>query len=137
MIIASMLPICSLCFRFTGSLPFTYSEISDEICISQLREIMLISYDLEYGYDTLEFTYCNKTFTLSQVNDHLILQPGTQIMIDEIDDVHFEIRNGCIYACYEKKGKEYERIICKSEGIHLDRFSDCHVCDDESDSGEE
>ncbi|MBR5341333.1 MAG: hypothetical protein IK151_05340 [Erysipelotrichaceae bacterium] len=136
-IILALLPICILAFRFTSNMPFEYSEICDELSLAQLRETMLITYDLHYGYDCLSFTYRNKDFTLSMVNNKLLLQPGTQVYLGDIDDLHFEERNGCIYVCYERKNRKYERIIASSQGVYLDDFSDCDVHDDELDSSEE
>lgn len=136
-IVVSILPITILAYRFTGNIPFDYTEISDELCLSQLREILLISYDLEYSYDSLNFIYQNKEFRLSEVNEKLILQPGTQIYLTNYDDMHFERKDGCIYVCYSRKGQDYERVLCRESGIHIDAFSDCAVWDDESDSSEE
>ncbi|MBR3265129.1 MAG: hypothetical protein IKI61_04095 [Erysipelotrichaceae bacterium] len=136
-IVVSVLPISVLAYRFTGNIPFEYSEVSDELCINQLREIMLISYDLDYAYDRLSFIYQNKEFTLSEVNEKLILQPGTQIYLTNFDEVHFERKDGCIYVCYSRKGQHYERILCKQSGIHIDDFSDCALRDAEHNSGEE
>jgi len=132
----SMLPICCLSFRFASNIPFSYKEINDELALFQLRETMLIAYDLQYSFDQLDFIYANKEFRLSQVNNRLILQPGTQIFLDDIDEVYFEKRNGCIYVHYQRDNKQYERILCK-EGIYIDRFSDCDVLTDEPDSTQE
>ena len=133
----TMLPICVEAFMFTSKIPFDYSEINDEICLQQLRDQLLISYDMNISADKLSFIYKNKNFTLSLVNRKLLLQPGTQIYLNDVDNLYFETKDGCIYVCYEKGNKQFERILCKKERFYIDDFSDCDVLFDESDSFEE
>jgi len=136
-IVLSLLPLCLLGFRYTAGIKFDYDEINDEIALCQLREILLISYDMHVSSNRLDFRYRNDDFRLSLVNEKLILQPGTQIFLNDIDDVSFKKSNGCIYVCYRKENHEYERVIAKAEGIYLDRFSDCDVRDDGDDHRQE
>ena len=135
-IILFLLPILLLAFRYTSNLPFSYTEICDELALMQLRESLLISYDLSFDEKTLSFILHNRQFRLSQVGDRLIMQPGTQIFLADVDELHFTKRNGVIYVCSERGEKNFERAISSAEGFYLDRFSDCDVRDDEPDSGE-
>ncbi len=137
MIILALLPIGMSAFRYVSDLPFRYHEISDEIALSQLREMMLIAYDKEFHDEILSFRYRNKDFTLSMINGRLILHPGTQIFLADLDEMHFEERNGVIYVCYQREGKKAERVICSAGGFHLDAFSDCDVRDPVPDRPEE
>ncbi len=137
LIILSLLPIAMTAFRYTADIPFLYYEISDEVTLAQLREILLIAYDMRAGYSALSFRYQNREFSLSLVNGKLILQPGTQIYLADLDELHFEERNGVIYVCYERDGKENERVIASARGFYLDDFSDCDVHDDIADRDEE
>ena len=136
LIIVSMLPLCSMAFSYTSKIPFEYNEISDELALAELREILLIAYDMDVSYGSLDFIYQNKEFTLSMVNEKMLLQPGTQIYLNDIDDLHLENRSNTIYVIYERKNRKYERVIGTTKGIHLDEFSDCDVHDDVSDSSE-
>lgn len=136
-IILALLPIFMLAFRYTADLPFSYDEIADEIALCQLREMMLISYDLEFGNRVLEFRYKNRDCSLSLINGKLIMQPGTQIFLAELEDLHFEEKNGVIYVCYQKKNGDRERVIASQRGFYIDAFSDCDVRSDQPDSGEE
>lgn len=133
----TMLPICIEAFTFTSNIKFNYSEINDEIALAQLREQMLIAYDMYVTSDQINFIYKNKDFKLSLVNGKLILQPGTQIYLADIDDLRFETRNGCVYVIYERNNKTYERVICQEERLYIDDFSACDVLDDGTDCGEE
>ncbi len=137
MIILSLLPIAMEAFRFSAAIPFEYDEVFDELSLYQLRESLLISYDLQFSDSALYFSLHNKDFSLSKVNDKLIMQPGTQIFLSKVDSLYFEERNGVIYVCYRKDEKEYERALVSARGFYLDRFSDCDVRDDEPDRSEE
>ena len=134
LITITMLPICLEAFVFTSNIPFDYTEINDELAMSQLREQMLIAYDVSVSSEEINFVYKNKNFRLSLVNNKLLLQPGTQIYLDNIDYLYFEEKNGCIYTVYGRDNKEYERIIGKQEWLYIDDFSDCDVLDNECDS---
>ena len=136
LIIVSMLPICSMAFSYTSRIPFEYNEIADELALAELREILLITYDMKVSFSSLDFIYQNKDFSLSLVNRKMLLQPGTQIYLNDIDELHFEIRGNTIYVIYERNNRKYERALTSSQGIYIDEFSDCDVHDDVPDSGE-
>lgn len=133
----TMLPVCIEAFMFGSRIPFDYDEINDEIALEQLREQLLISYDMNISSDQLNFVYKNKNFTLSLVNGKLLLQPGTQMYLNDVENLYFDSRDGCIYVCYEKGNKQFERVLCKQERFYIDDFSDCDVLVDEPDSFEE
>ena len=122
-----LLPLFLLAFRYVSEISFDYDQINDEIAISQLREQLLISYDLQFSKNILRFRYKNDDFRLSEVNGMLLLQPGTQIYLNDIDALHFERKNGCIYVVYERDRKEYEKVIASEKGIYIDAFSFCDV----------
>lgn len=133
----TLLPICIQAFIYTSSIPFDYDEINDEIALSQLREQLLIAYDMDISGNRLDFVYKNKDFKLSFVNGSLYLQPGSQMYLHDINNLNFDVRNGCVYICYERKNKNYEKVICKQEGLYIDNFSACDVLNDECDISEE
>jgi len=91
--------------------------------MTDLRKILMLSYDLENNGDSLSFIYKNDDYELYQTNNRLILKPGTQIILNDIDSAEFINKNGCIYLIYETNGKTYERNIGKEEGIRLSDFS--------------
>ena len=130
-----MLNIVLLSFTFVGDIKFDYDLINDEIAMEQLRRILLISYDISVNEDGMSFIYHNKDFSLNCINNKLILQPGTQIFLNNIDSVNFVARDGCYVLIYRKGDKEYEKVICPKEGIYINDFSDCDVLyDGDSDS---
>ncbi len=136
-ITCTMLPITVQAFRFTSNIKFEYNEINDEIALMQLREILLIAYDMNIYSDELNFRYKNKDFSLSLVNNKLLLQPGTQIFLNDVDNIVFKTKNDFIYIEYERNNETYERLIGKQEGLYIDDFSNCDVSDDVCDNCEE
>lgn len=132
-----MLPICLLSYKYVSNISFAYDTLNDEIGLCQLRQILLISYDIKNENDSLHFLYKNKKFELSIINNKLILKPGTQIFLSNIDGAYFKYKEGCLYIVYEKENKTYERVISSEKGIYLDDFSYCDVLDFDVDHSQE
>lgn len=120
-----LLPIALLIFIYSSNLDIDYGLLSDEIALNELREVMLLSYNLKISDKRLEFLYQGEEYSLSLVNEKLLLQPGTLIYLNDIDDLNFYINNNSIYIKYLRKGKEYERNIFKKESFYIDDFSNC------------
>ena len=131
------MPLSSLTLDYVSRIDYDYSEINDEIAMYQLRELLLIAYDIEIYDDEINFTYQDKTFRLSLINNRLILTPGTQIYLDEVGDLYFTQSDGLIYVNYEKDDRQYQKVLINADGIYLDEFSDCTLSDDVIDSTQE
>lgn len=129
----SILPLCATSFTMISNVKFSYDEINDELALVDLRRILLLSYDLDFNQNELNFIYQNKNYNLSIVNNRLVLSPGYQMFLNDVDYLSFFKKDGCIFITYERHGRTYERVLCSQEGIHLDEFSDCHD-DNDSDS---
>lgn len=111
MIMIALIPVTIICIRpFNGLLSFK-EEIQDQISLSQMRRILLLSYDIEMDGDELHFLYQEKERILSLKNNHLVLSPGTQIFLSEIEDAGFFSENECIYLRYERGGQSYEKVL--------------------------
>ena len=137
MICLIMLDLALMSFVFVGDIEFDYDAINDDIAINQLRRILLISYDVNASADGMRFIYHNKEFHLNFVNNRLILQPGTQIFLNHIDEGTITTLNNCYVVKYMRKGKEYEKVLCSESGIYIDDCSDCDVLYDERGDGED
>ena len=133
----TILPLSAMSLRYAADMTFDYNEINDEIALYQLREILLIAYDMEVGSNQLFFNYQNHDFRLSEVNNMLLLQPGTQIFLNDIDSLYFYEKNDSIHLCYQRQDKSHDTILCSSDRFYIDRFSACDVSDDELDRSEE
>ena len=66
-----LLPIALLIFIYSSNLDIDYGLLSDEIALNELREVMLISYDLKISDKRLEFLYQGEDYSLSLVNGKL------------------------------------------------------------------
>ena len=124
LVIFSILPLMTSVLSFVANLKFTYSEINDELSLLQLRRILLIAYDVNNYGNSLEFIYHNDNYDLRLINNRLVLEPGYQMFLDNIDNLDFYEKNNAIYVRYTRGYKEYETPIIKQNGIYLDDFFD-------------
>ena len=125
LVTVSILPLAITVFRFCANFEFDYDFVNNEIAFMDLRRVILLAYDININEHELDFIYHGEDFSLRVVNKKLILQPGTQIYLNDINGASFYTKNGSIYISYmTKKGKEYERNIGKEKGIYLDDFLD-------------
>lgn len=136
-IVLIMLPLTLTAYRFVANVTFDYNEINDEIALNQLRNDLLFIYDLDYSYGELRFLYKDRNCSLKMINNKLILTPGTQIYLYDVDNLYFDVINDCVYVNYERENKEYKRVLCYAKGLYIDDFSSCDDDDDNSDSGQE
>jgi len=137
-VVMLLIPLAYSSFSFVGNNKFNYNEVSNEIALVDLRKILMLAYDLENNDDSLKFIYKGDEYELYETNNKLILKPGTQIFLNDIDSVQFINKNECIYLIYETNGKTYERNIGKTKGIRLADFSfdDDNTDGDSGDDGE-
>ena len=111
MVLTAMIPITVLCIQPFGSMLQFDQEIQDQIALSQLRRILMLSYNVSCRSDEIDFVYQQQPRCVSLVNDHLVLSPGTQIFMTEIDHVTFLEEGKFIYIVYMRNQKEYEKIL--------------------------
>ena len=126
LITLTILPLCSETFNLVSNINFDYNEVNDELALVDLRRIMLLAYDLDVRYDEINFIYQDKDYSLAMNNNNLVLSPGYQLFIADVDELYFEIRNNCVYVIYQRKNKNYEKVISSAAGFYLDEFFDCH-----------
>ena len=126
LITLSILPLSVYALTYSSHLKFNYDEINDEIALLQLRRILLIVYDVKNNGYSLEFIYHNNNYTLSLINNRLVLEPGYQMFLDKVDSIEFYEEGNSIYIKYEKNNYEYTTPIIKQNGIYLDDFSDSY-----------
>lgn len=86
-------------------------EVQDQTALAQMRQILMISYDISTDGNVLYFEYQNRQCRLQQVNDHLIIQPGTQIILVDIDTCCFTMAGQAVILQYERNGKTYHAAL--------------------------
>lgn len=118
----TILPIAVNIIAYTSSIKFEYDLINDELSIYQLRRIMLIAYDVYNDGNSLNFIYHNDDYSLSEINGRLVLKPGYQVFLDNIDYLEFIEEGDAVWLRYEKDNKEYRTPIVKKRGIYISDF---------------
>lgn len=111
-IISAFIPIMFNCLLLLKIDDFSY-DLQDEIALIQLRRILSVSYDLQANDNCLSFIYKNEQRMISEVNNNLIMQKGTIIILCDVEDVSFVINDGLLYLYYRRLDKDYEKIVYK------------------------
>ena len=88
--------------------PLHFDEtLQDQIAADQLRRIFLMAYDTEVSGSAVTFTYQNRECSLVQINDHVIMKPGTQIFFSDIESSSFYISEGVLMVEITRNGKSH------------------------------
>ena len=111
-IISTFIPIMFNCLLLLKIDDFSY-DLQDEIALIQLRRILSVSYDLQANDNCLSFIYKNEQRMISEVNNNLIMQKGTIIILCDVEDVSFVINDVLLYLYYRRLDKDYEKIVYK------------------------
>ena len=100
----------TVCGVMAGMTAFD-EELQDDIAILQVQRILIGAYDVHTDGQCLYFHTQMKDFRMSKVNDHLIIQPGTQIVLADIADASFREKDHVITMVYERGEKQYEAVL--------------------------
>ena len=84
-----------------------YNEIQDLISIHQLETLFLIASITEVNSYEIEFLIGEDTFYLEEVNNRIIISPGTQILFMNVEYVHFEQIEDKIMLLFDRDDKEF------------------------------
>ena len=85
--------------------------VQDEIALSQLRRILNVSEEIQASGPQLTFCYHEEPQSLYVVNRHLILTPGTQIFLSEIDGAVFRNNGHETLITYTRSGHAETRTL--------------------------
>ncbi|MDY6062659.1 MAG: hypothetical protein SPI53_02550 [Erysipelotrichaceae bacterium] len=83
----------------------------DELRIAQLKRSIAIAEDLSINGHSLKFNIAGKDHELYLVNRHLILTPGTMIIIENVDDLFFEVDEQYYYVVYYRNNHQFKKVI--------------------------
>lgn len=109
-----LLPIVVLCLNLSLQFLKTDFQYQDAIAIAQLRRIFNVANDYHIEGNELYFTYHSEEFYLKLTNNNLVLKPGTQFILVNIQSAYFNDNDGCIRLFYEREKDEKEYILtCK------------------------
>ena len=89
------------------------TSLQDQIALVQLRRYLAVAYDIELLPSSLTFQRQHEEMRLRLVNQNLIIQPGTQIFLMDIESAMFYLENDSVILRYVRENQEYEVFLCK------------------------
>lgn len=110
-IILSFIPLVYATFRITINHDFLSEVAQDEIAIHQLRRTLILSENIGVTQDILSFLFNNEFNEMVIKNGHSYIQPGTQLVFNNIDDGYFSQEGNLIWINYLRNDKWYKRVL--------------------------
>lgn len=89
------------------------TPLQDQIALVQLRHYLAVAYDIELQPTMISFQRQHEEMRLSVVNQNLIVQPGTQIFLMDIETAIFYLEGDSVMLRYVRDNQEYEVFLCK------------------------
>jgi hypothetical protein len=89
------------------------TSLQDQIALVQLRRYLAVAYDIELLPSSLTFQRQHEEMRLSVVNQNLIVQPGTQMFLMDIEAALFYLEEDSVMLQYVRNHQEYEVYLCK------------------------
>ena len=89
------------------------TSLQDQIALIQLRRYLAVAYDVELLPSSLTFQRQQEEMRLSVVNQNLIVQPGTQMFLMDIETALFYLEGDSVMLRYVRNQQEYEVYLCK------------------------
>ena len=89
------------------------TSLQDQIALIQLRRYLAVAYDIELLPSSLTFQRQQEEMRLSVVNQNLIVQPGTQMFLMDIEAALFYLEEDSVMLRYVRNHQEYEVYLCK------------------------
>ena len=87
--------------------------LQDQIALVQLRRYLAVAYEIELLPSSLTFQRQHEEMRLSVVNQNLIVQPGTQMFLMDIEAALFYLEEDSVMLRYVRNHQEYEVYLCK------------------------
>lgn len=87
-----------------------FDKLQDEVSLSQLRRSLLLAKDFCLSENNLQFRINDEVKELELVNHKLILRPGVQIFLENIDQISFVNEGNKWYLLYWQNDRS--RKVC-------------------------
>ena len=107
------IPITVQVISITRSILKDRTPLQDQIALVQLRHYLAVAYDIELQPTMISFQRQHEEMRLSVVNQNLIVQPGTQIFLMDIETAIFYLEGDSVMLRYVRDNQEYEVFLCK------------------------
>lgn len=92
-IICSLLPLMVQCLTVVSSMNFLDYQVGNIKDLALLQQKTLFASNVFINENNLMFDYCDQTYTLKQIDDHLVLTPGAQYFANDVIEVSFYSSN--------------------------------------------
>ena len=93
------------------NLTINTDRIQDVNGIHQLALSLALATDMEVSSDQITYYYKDESFMISLVNEKLMIQPGTNILLLNIDAIEFFQEDEQVILIYRRDDKEMRRVV--------------------------
>ena len=90
-----------------------YNLIADDLRMIQLRRLLNRASEIDFNDSFLKLKIADQDYELSFKNKRLILSPGYQVFLNNLDDLYFKKDNNYIYLIAKRKNSNKEYLIAK------------------------
>lgn len=101
--------IAGICLGFAQILNHAYKikpDDQEQFAILQIREMITTARKAKVEQGSLWLIESSREERLVKDKNRLVKQPGYEILMENLEDVYFEIRESRIWLSYKKGGKE-------------------------------
>ena len=99
------------CMNIISKHNFYEENLQDLIGLSQLSRYLILADEIKIENNCIHFKYLDKDMKVDVVNKNLIIQPGTQFVIVNIDYLNFYIENNLLYIEYKRNKNNFKMVI--------------------------
>lgn len=107
--IVSIVSLLSFTYLQTCASLINYSEdLQEQMGILQIREILMVSSDIQLKDNEISYLYNNKKYKLLYEKHRIVKKEGYEILIENIENAKFIEEKDDIYLEYKKNKKSYK-----------------------------
>lgn len=110
-----LIPLVYVSMRLLFQHHYFNQEAQDEIALYQLRKKLLLMDEFAMTQTTLQGKYYDEELQLTFKNNHLYLQPGTQIFLTELSDGYFTREENVYVFHYIRNNRWVSRVIASEK----------------------
>ena len=106
LILCAVLPVFLSQLQAIANLYVRPADLQDAIAITQLRHIFNIAQNITPSGSTLSFQFRGEERILRISGENLILTPGTQYVLTNIEEVSFASEENTVILCWKRNEEE-------------------------------
>lgn len=112
LMISSLVLLCIYQIIYMMSyLSFYDQRLQDINGVLQLKQTLNLGSNIEISSDQIEYDFKENHFTIRMINERLIIQPGTNILILDIDNIEFMEDELGLVIIYQRDNQIFHRRI--------------------------